>query len=166
MDTTMGERIVERLQNPDVVGESAYRAVHELVQDAVQSAHIAEEDDTGIRRLVLAELDNLVEWAKEVKKLVEYLPGPIPHNDHALSSDPRYYRFLLVDHADRVRDAYMSEEGARRDAVDGDTVQPRGEGVPVECRRCGWTGTSYEPRKDCEVCPDGGLVHTIRTQGA
>lgn len=132
-ETTEGERIIALLDDPNVVSESAYRAVHELVQDAVQSAHIAEEDDTGIRQLVVSELDNLIEWATAVKKQVEALPGPIPHAPYALSSDPRFYAWLLVDHAGRVRDAYMTEEGAQQDAVEGDTVRPRGEGVPVSC---------------------------------
>jgi hypothetical protein len=70
-ETTEGERIVALLENPNMVSESAYRAVHELVQDAVQSAHIAEEDDDGIRRLVLAELDNVVEWANTIRTKIE-----------------------------------------------------------------------------------------------
>jgi predicted RNA-binding Zn-ribbon protein involved in translation (DUF1610 family) len=44
---------------------------------------------------------------------------------------------------------------------------PKGEvagerGVPVQCLTCGWTGTSNEPSKDCEICPDGGHVVTVR----
>lgn len=123
--TTMGERIVEALQNPDEVSESAYRAVHGEVLDAVQTAHIAEEDDAGIRQLVLAELENLIVWAQQVKDAVEQLPGPIPHSPYALASDPKVYPFVLVDHAGRVRDAYMTEEGAQQDAWQGDTVRPR-----------------------------------------
>lgn len=124
----MTTRLREVLDDPDTVCESAYRAVHEAVDDTITSAaYDGTQDDGEIKEAVLSELDNVIEWAQEIRKKVEAVPGPVPYAEHALSSDPKVYPFVLVDSTGRVRDAYQTAEGAQRDAWQGDTVRPREE---------------------------------------
>jgi hypothetical protein len=64
------DQVLDLLPDPDLVGESAYRAIHETVADALASLDDEDVAGGGAARLAVAELENFALWARELAEKV------------------------------------------------------------------------------------------------
>jgi hypothetical protein len=60
---TLADDIMNLLDDPKLVAESAYRAIYDDLRDAVDST----DDETYLVALIVAELENFERWAQEIK---------------------------------------------------------------------------------------------------
>lgn len=65
--TAQAERRVRVLEDPDLVGESSYRALYELMRDTFDSA---KEDGDDPVALMVAELDSVLEHAAALREAI------------------------------------------------------------------------------------------------
>lgn len=65
------DELMELLPDPDMLCVSEYRAVHELLEDALHPNNYGEEDDPDVREHALAILKEAREWTVEISHLIQ-----------------------------------------------------------------------------------------------
>jgi hypothetical protein len=71
---------LNQLQDPDMVGESAYRVLHEDIHDITDSCRYDKVSDAETLRLIMGELNSVISWARGLKgtaaRTLRRRPGP------------------------------------------------------------------------------------------
>jgi hypothetical protein len=69
--TTPLDRFLDDLPDPNTVGESAYRALHENIRDIIDSCRYEKLSATETLRIIIGDLDNIISWAHDLKDIAE-----------------------------------------------------------------------------------------------
>jgi hypothetical protein len=87
--TTALDGFLDELPDPDMIGDSAYRVLHEEIHDIVESSRYDKLSDTETLEIIVGDLDNVISWAHDIKDIAarHLRQHPDPADDAASSSD-------------------------------------------------------------------------------